>query len=322
MKSFGYLFLIVYWLNLQVCHASYMTNAGGDTSNTASEDNVSTNQRSKDQDEINISPKCAAVLLAGTGIIAGTGAMLTPTALCSILGFCPTGVAGGSLASWWQSTLPLVSKGSLFAKLQSIAMRGSGPMTALQTVIGLEIGFTGVSYINAICKAVDSADPYSAKGQLVELTYHTVSTVLETPGKTKELFEASEKFAAGKEVIAYAANAIAQTATDAMKIMEERCASSESCASGKEKVHEMINSASQSSSSLWNAAREGGVSGMTNEAEKQCASSEACTAAKDMATETAWSLWNAAKVGASAVAAQIGEYMEEPKKDHDVARTK
>jgi hypothetical protein len=53
------------------------------------------------EEEVKISAKCAAVLIAaGTTLGAGSAYLLTPAALCSA-GFCTTGVASGSFAAWW-----------------------------------------------------------------------------------------------------------------------------------------------------------------------------------------------------------------------------
>ena len=68
-------------------------------------------------DSVTVSPKCAASLLTSSAAIGGVAAYaFTPTMLCTA-GFCHAGVAGGSFASWWQSTMPLVVKGSLFSSL-------------------------------------------------------------------------------------------------------------------------------------------------------------------------------------------------------------
>ena len=77
------------------------------------------------EDHIFISPKCAAVIISG-GALGGDGLAyaITP-ALCTAR-FCQAGVTPSSFASWWQSTMPLIKGGSLFATLQSIAMGGVG----------------------------------------------------------------------------------------------------------------------------------------------------------------------------------------------------
>jgi hypothetical protein len=96
------------------------------------------------QEEVGISPKCAAVLLAaGTSLGAGLDYTLTPVALCSA-GFCSTGITSSSFVASWQSTLPLVAKGSLFAKLQAITMGGNGAKASLSgAAVGGAVGWTG-----------------------------------------------------------------------------------------------------------------------------------------------------------------------------------
>ena len=83
------------------------------------------------QGAVEISPKCAAVLLSGATVGgAGLAYAVTPAVL-AVSGFGPAGVSGGSFAAWWQSTMPLVQGGSLFATLQSAAMGGVGTKAVL-----------------------------------------------------------------------------------------------------------------------------------------------------------------------------------------------
>lgn len=61
------------------------------------------------------------------------------------------------MASWWQSTLPNVQRGSLFARLQSIAATWNSPavfmtLSAIGTV-------ADAFYLQTICHAVDSLHP-------------------------------------------------------------------------------------------------------------------------------------------------------------------
>ena len=76
------------------------------------------------EESVHVSAKCAAVILSG-GALGGAGLsyVLTPAVLCTA-GFCPSGVSQASFASWWQSTMPVVKDGSIFATLQSVAMGG------------------------------------------------------------------------------------------------------------------------------------------------------------------------------------------------------
>ena len=79
------------------------------------------------EDEVNVSQKCGAVLLAaGTGLGGALAYALTPAMLCGTAGFCQLGVAKGTSASVWQSTMGNLVAGSTFAQLQSVAMGGAG----------------------------------------------------------------------------------------------------------------------------------------------------------------------------------------------------
>lgn len=236
-----------------------------------------------------ISPKCAAVLLAGSGVVGAASFMLTPTMLCIIMGFCPTGVASGSFASWWQSTMPLVAKGSAFAKLQSIAMGGSaGSMTALKSVMG----GVGALYLKMICDSIDEVDPESAMGKSIDSTHYAVTTAIEAVDKVSAQCALSETCSASKEMVVSAADVIAKTAAEA------------------------IDATSKGASSLHNAAKEGGASGMKKEIDDQCAASELCTYSKEKAgevidgfTKVAWYLWRATKEGVSAMTTRINVVM-------------
>lgn len=133
----------------------------------------------QEEEDIQISAKCAAVLVvAGTGLGAGVAYTLTPAAICAA-GFCPAGVAGGSFAAWWQSSIPLVAKGSLFAQLQALASAGVG--TKAVTVAGGLLGGTmGVNLLRDICSFVDSTDPASPLGKALGTCVAVVSTAVET----------------------------------------------------------------------------------------------------------------------------------------------
>lgn len=98
-----------------------------------------------DQDENTAAKQTAVFTLVGGAIAAVTFAM-TPTVLC-IAGFGSEGVAAGSFAAWWQSTMPLVAKGSVFSYLQSVTTASSGSMVGLQSISGFVTGSTGVSFL-------------------------------------------------------------------------------------------------------------------------------------------------------------------------------
>jgi hypothetical protein len=131
-----------------------------------------------ENEDITISAKCASVLVvAGTTLGAGATYVLTPVAICAA-GFCPTGVAGGSFAAWFQSTMPLITKGSLFAQLQALAMGGVGTTTV--TIGGGIIGgLVGGTYLSDFCAFVDEKDPDSAMGQAFDASVALVNTAIE-----------------------------------------------------------------------------------------------------------------------------------------------
>lgn len=114
-----------------------------------------------------MSPDCAAVVMASSGALgAGAAFVLTPLVL-SMAGFSAVGPAAGSWAAAWQSTMPLVAQGSLFASLQSTAMAGVGATTLISgSALG---GATGVALLTRICSAVDHARPGSTEQQAVKL---------------------------------------------------------------------------------------------------------------------------------------------------------
>jgi hypothetical protein len=66
-------------------------------------------------------------------------AVATPAILPAV-GFCSNGVEAGSMAARWQSTYPLVPRGSPFALLQSISMGGAGLAMIFITAAGGLIG--------------------------------------------------------------------------------------------------------------------------------------------------------------------------------------
>jgi hypothetical protein len=103
---------------------------------------------------------------------------LTPAALCTA-GFCAPGIAGSSFAAWWQSTIPLVAKGSLFAQLQAMAMGGGAGVSS--TVAGATVGgVLGATYLREICTFVDETDPESVMGRVFDTSLTVVTTAIET----------------------------------------------------------------------------------------------------------------------------------------------
>eukprot|EP00550_Attheya_septentrionalis_P012353 CAMPEP_0198303952 /NCGR_PEP_ID=MMETSP1449-20131203/57151_1 /TAXON_ID=420275 /ORGANISM="Attheya septentrionalis, Strain CCMP2084" /LENGTH=218 /DNA_ID=CAMNT_0044006459 /DNA_START=104 /DNA_END=760 /DNA_ORIENTATION=- len=138
-------------------------------------------QEPEADDGVVVSAKCAAVILASTTTLgAGVAYTLTPAALCTA-GFCAPGIAGSSFAAWWQSTIPLVVKGSLFAQLQAMAMGGIGVSS---TVAGATVGgVLGATYLRDLCSFVDEADPESVMGRVFATSLTVVTTAIETKQK-------------------------------------------------------------------------------------------------------------------------------------------
>lgn len=126
-------------------------------------------------DEVKVSPKCAALLLVGGGVAGGTAAvvvtnMLMPMWLC-YTGFCAAGVQSGSLAAWWQSTMPLVASGSMFATLQSIAMGSGGVFVNMgsSAAFGAAMGAAGATnHLRDFCQMIDQVDPDTVSGTAIQ----------------------------------------------------------------------------------------------------------------------------------------------------------
>ena len=118
---------------------------------------------------VDVSPECAAVMIFGSTAASGVASWvliqaalpLVSSAWCGASsGFCAAGIKTGSLASWWQSTMPLVAKGGIFSSLQSIAMSSTvgSSATASTVLIGSSLGGAmGASYLKEICSWVDEA---------------------------------------------------------------------------------------------------------------------------------------------------------------------
>ena len=124
---------------------------------------------------VDVSPECAALLLVGGGV-AGSAAtlavtnLLMPMWLCSS-GFCAAGVKSGSLAAWWQSTMPLIASKSIFATLQSIAMSagGVGFSTSSTAALGAALGgAAGAAYLGEFCQMVDQIEPSTVAAEAIK----------------------------------------------------------------------------------------------------------------------------------------------------------
>mmetsp|Transcript_4763 Transcript_4763/g.7245 ORF Transcript_4763/g.7245 Transcript_4763/m.7245 type:complete len:222 (-) Transcript_4763:149-814(-) len=163
------------------------TNLIDSSSNVKADADGTTDFKSEVTEEM--SPKCAAVLLAASTSLGATlSYTLTPMALCSA-GFCSTGVAANSFASWWQSTMPLVAKGSLFSALQSI-VTGTGTNMVLPGALGGSA--VGLKYMFHLCKFVDETDPDSQLGQIFDASLTMVTKAIEKKEVAKEYCDASE----------------------------------------------------------------------------------------------------------------------------------
>lgn len=197
-------------------------------SNTVAAATSAGEQQPKDDDDddnekgVNISRNCATVLLVTAGVSAGAISVLTPVAACTA-GFCQAGVAGGSFAAWWQSTMPLVAKGSLFAKLQALAMSGSG-MQGISVTAGALGGTVAAGYVEEFCAMIDEADPDSATARATAAAVTAYDTVGKTISDLKTECTNSESCTS-------AVNSVKDAATQTKEFVASSCASSETCRS-------------------------------------------------------------------------------------------
>lgn len=176
------------------------------------------------------SPKCASALLASTILgYAATTAFL-PRALCTA-GFCSIGVSGGSYASWWQSTMGSVAKGSTFAWLQSIAMNdaaAASATTAVKAGGALFFGAMGLEF----CSFVDETDPDSAMGIAFTKNHDAVTTAIQTKQMAVEICASSETCTAVSET----AEKVASAASGAVQSLWNSVTSAVSTAAGYTKL--------------------------------------------------------------------------------------
>ena len=112
-------------------------------------------------EKIEISPECAAVALVGGSAMGGVAAMgLASSSFIGILG-----IAGGALATWWDSTLPLIVDGNLLERLQSITILG---LSEKQYVLEKDLGGrANLEYFQTLCQYVDKVDPETSTGKAV-----------------------------------------------------------------------------------------------------------------------------------------------------------
>ena len=93
--------------------------------------------------EVEIIPETASILMVGGGLLGAAAAYILTSVVLGFMGFSSVGPAANSFASWWQSIMPLVAKGSLFATLQSIAIGGAGSGVI---TVGATLGGAATAY--------------------------------------------------------------------------------------------------------------------------------------------------------------------------------
>ena len=124
---------------------------------------------------VKVTPQCAAVLLVGAGAVGATVALAVLPALLYIAGFSSGGVLANSFAAAWQSALPLVAQGSIFALLQSAAAGGSGSSVMISAAA---VGSTsGMLAMEQICSVIDNVPAASAEETLVRIFFKAYATL-------------------------------------------------------------------------------------------------------------------------------------------------
>jgi hypothetical protein len=114
---------------------------------------------------VTVTPSCAAVLLVGGGVAGAAVAATVLPAVMYMAGFSQGGVLAGSFAASWQSTMPVVAQGSLFAALQSAAAGGVGSTVVISAA---SVGSTSsVLFLQQACSAIDSVPAGSMEQTLV-----------------------------------------------------------------------------------------------------------------------------------------------------------
>ena len=124
-------------------------------------------------------------------------------ALCTA-GFCQAGVTQSSFAAWWQSTMPLISGGSLFAILQSIAMGGVGTNVVVSgSVLGSTVAMV---YVPQLCAYVD--DPDSSMAPVFDANLAAVKNAKLATDKVKNACSSSETCSAATETLSSSASSM------------------------------------------------------------------------------------------------------------------
>jgi hypothetical protein len=85
--------------------------------------NISQNKSEESEGKYILSRKCAIALIT-TGVSVGAFSGIAISYFLAFIGFGQVGVVAGTWASAWQAHMGIISAGSLFSLLQSIAMAG------------------------------------------------------------------------------------------------------------------------------------------------------------------------------------------------------
>jgi hypothetical protein len=127
--------------------------------------NNNNDESCKEEESVYVSPECAVVLVTAGSVAGGLASFVLVAPLLSLIGFTGAGVAKGSFAAWWQSTMPNgVMAGSISSSLQSIAMRGIASTIVISSSIG---GAATASQLRRICATIDDVDPESKEGKVI-----------------------------------------------------------------------------------------------------------------------------------------------------------
>jgi hypothetical protein len=158
---------------------------------------------------VKVSSQCAAVVLVGAGAVGATVALTVLPALLYIAGFSSGGVLANSFAASWQSTMPLVAQGSLFALLQSAAAGGIGSSVVISAAA---VGSTsGMLVIEQTCSAIDNVPAGSAEEALVRIIVKAYATFEPLSEATRRALQGAWKYTIETATYAIAAAHDAQT---------------------------------------------------------------------------------------------------------------
>lgn len=143
--------------------------------------------------------------------------------------------------------MPLAASGTLFAKLQALAMGGVG-IGSISVAGGALGGAAGVAYLRDFCAFVDEYDPDSAIGIAFEGRLTAVTTAIKTKEHLKAQCASSESCTAAAGAGVAMANAAITTAIETKERLGSQCAASETCTAATE----VGAAAAKYVSSLWN----------------------------------------------------------------------